>query len=78
VTTSKSDALIYAAVLASTPQGGWIGTNAVLVGDRITVKTIDIDNNRVIVTYTAAATPAVEKVKHFQIRNDIFVEVPVK
>jgi hypothetical protein len=78
VTTSKSDALVYAAVLASTPQGGWVGTNAVLVGDRITMKTIDIYNNRLIVTYTQPSAPAVEKVKHYQVRNGVLVEVPVK
>jgi hypothetical protein len=55
-----------------------MGTNAVVVGDRITMKTIDIYNNRLIVTYTQPSAPSVDKVKHYQVRNGVLVEVPVK
>lgn len=79
-----SGTFYYAAALVSYPDG-WIGTNAILLGDRIAPQTIDVADDMFVVNYAIrkpgeafSVAPSVGVTKYFQVRNGLFVEVKKK
>lgn len=73
----------YAVALLKT-DSGHIGTNAILLGDRIAPQTTEIKNGVLIVNYTDrlpgepfSAKPSVGKSKYLEIKNGKLAEAPI-
>jgi hypothetical protein len=79
-----SGTFYYVVVALTTADGGYIGTNAILLGDRIAPQTTEIKDGELIVNYAdrkpsepMSAPPSVGVSKYLKISNDALVEVSV-
>ncbi|HQT82715.1 MAG TPA: hypothetical protein PLW99_01020 [Candidatus Paceibacterota bacterium] len=80
--TGGSGTFYYVVATLITPDGGYEGTNAVLLGDRIAPQTTEIRNGELIVNYAErkagepmTAQPSVGVSKYLKVENGQLVEV---
>jgi hypothetical protein len=80
---SGGSGTFYYVAVAIGSKDGCQGTNAILLGDRIWLRSFEVINGEIIVTYNVrkpgepfTAGPSVEISKHFKIENGTLVEIP--
>lgn len=76
-----SGTFYYVVAALQNAQGGYAGTNAIFLGDRIAPQTTEFQNGRIIVNYAdrkegepMTAIPSVGTSRYFEIQGEIFVE----
>lgn len=82
VDTTQVDHIFYYLVAALNINGEYVGTNGVLLGDRISPKTTEWRNNEIVVTYMdrvsgdpMTKTPNVQVSRYFTIENSTLAEI---
>ena len=80
--TSGGSGTFYYVVAALSSPNGCVGTNAILLGDRIAPQTTEFNNGQIIVNYAdrkpseaMSADPTVGVSRHFVVQNNLLVEV---
>jgi hypothetical protein len=80
--TTEGTGTFYYLVVALNKDGGYVGTNGALLGDRIVPQTTEFRNGEIVVTYLdrkpdepVTAKPTVVTPKYFKIENDTLVEI---
>ena len=83
--SGEGSGTFYYAVVALKTDNGYIGTNGVLLGDRIAPQTTEIRNGSIIVNYADRAKnepmtskPSVGISKYLTIHEGILVESPIR
>ena len=79
---SGGSGTFYYVVAALKSSGGYMGTNGILLGDRIAPQTTQIKNGQVIVNYAdrkageaMAATPSIGVSKYFKVNGNQLIEI---
>jgi hypothetical protein len=81
--SSGGSGTFYYAVVALHTTSGYVGTSAVLLGDRIAPQTTEVNEGQLVVNYAdraagdpMTAQPSVGVTKHLQVQGTMLVEAP--
>lgn len=80
--TSPGTGTFYYLVVAINKDGGYLGTNGALIGDRIAPQTTELRNGEIVVNYTErrinepmSVKPSIGKSRYFKVVDNTLVEI---
>lgn len=79
---SKGSGIFYYAVVALNKKDGYVGTNGILLGDRIAPQSTEYRNNELVISYAdreqgepMTKKPSVAISRYFKVTDDVLVEI---